>query len=250
MEEIDYQSFSKDYILGGKIVLIQPLKGYRVAIDPIFLAAAIEANPQDKILEIGVGVGAASLSLAFRLPDVRIVGIDLQRDYVRIASLNVRNNNMQKNIEALHGNLLTPPPRLAAGTFSHVMANPPYFDEASANASPSRGKSLSNASFSESLFEWARFALLMVRPKGSVTFIYHAHKLDKILSYLYGKLGYISVYPLWPKKNREAKRVLIKGFKNLQGPLSLKAGMVLHKEDGSYTEEAEAVLRGNAPIVI
>ncbi len=237
------EDYSKDYLLGGRVLIHQPLHGYRVAIDPIFLAASILAEPGDTILDIGAGVGAASLCLAARVPGVRITGVELQRDYVRLAAENVKLNNMREWVEILHGDLLRPVPRLAAGTFSHVMTNPPYLDATRSNISPNENKALANAESEADLDQWARFALLMVRPKGTVTFIHRADRLDQILAYFSGKLGNIIIYPLWPGKNKAAKRVLIQGTKNANAALRLLPGMILHHEDGRYTTEADGVLR-------
>jgi len=45
-----FELLSKDYILNGRVRLFQPKKGYRAAIDPVFLAAGIPACPSDKVL--------------------------------------------------------------------------------------------------------------------------------------------------------------------------------------------------------
>ena len=36
---------SEDALIGGRVRLRQPVAGYRVAIDPVFLAAAVPAVP-------------------------------------------------------------------------------------------------------------------------------------------------------------------------------------------------------------
>ncbi|MBY0461919.1 MAG: methyltransferase [Alphaproteobacteria bacterium] len=242
--------FSQDYLLGGKVLIKQPTQGYRVAIDPIFLAASIDVHPGDAVLDIGAGVGAASLCLATRVPYVKVTGVELQRDYVRCAAENVKLNNLRGRVEILHGDLLRPPPRLAAGTFSHVMTNPPYLDATRNNISPYENKAMANLEGEADLDQWAKFCLLMVKPKGSITFIHRSDRLDQILSFFSGKLGNITIYPLWPGKNKPAKRVLIRGIKNTHGALRLLPGMVLHNDNGRYTTEAEGVLRDAAAIVM
>lgn len=238
--ELDY---TEDYLLGGRILLRQPVQGYRVAIDPIFLAASIELHEGETVLDIGAGVGAASLCLAARVPNCRVVGLELQRSSVRLAAENIALNNMRDRVEILNGDLLQPPPRLAAGTYAHVMTNPPYLEVGRSNQSQNAHKQLSNVESSVSLEQWAKFCLLMVRPKGTVTFVHRADRLAEILSYFNGKLGDVIIYPLWPGDGKPAKRVLIRGRKNSHGALTLASGMVLHHSDGQYTAEAEAILR-------
>lgn len=235
--------YSEDYLLGGRVLVRQPAHGYRVAIDPIFLAASIQAQPGETILDIGAGIGAASLCLVSRLPNVRAVGVELHRESVRFAYDNITLNNLRDRVEVLHGDLLRPPPRLAAGTFSHVMTNPPYLESTKNRESPYETKAISNLEGEATFEQWARFCLLMVRPKGTITFIHRGDRLDEILAYFYGKLGDIRIYPLWPSSDKPAKRVLVRGVKNSNGFLKLLPGMVLHKADGQYTQEADAILR-------
>ena len=241
---------TQDYLLGGRVQIRQPAEGYRVAIDPIFLAASLQPAPETTVLDIGSGVGAASLCLAARVPHCRITGLETQRDVVRLASENIALNSMRERVEILAGDLLRPPPRLAAGTFAHVMANPPYLEASNHTASPVGQKAQSHGEGEATLEHWVRFALLMVRPKGTVTFVHRADRLDTILSCFAGKVGDIVIYPLWPGKDKPAKRVLIRGCKNTHGPLRLAPGMVLHGLDGRFTASAEAVLRDAQEIIL
>ncbi|WP_083821240.1 methyltransferase [Candidatus Odyssella thessalonicensis] len=101
---------TEDYLLGGRVLIRQPAQGYRVAIDPIFLAASIDVQENESVLDIGAGVGAASLCLAYRVPGCKIVGLELQRSNVRLAMENIALNNMRGRVEVLMGDLLQPPP--------------------------------------------------------------------------------------------------------------------------------------------
>ena len=115
-----------DRLLGGRVRFSQPTHGYRVAIDPVLLAAAVPAQPGERVLDAGAGTGAASLCLAARIPRCHIVGLELQRPLQRIASQNVTQNEFDGQVEMIEGDLQRPPPRLAAATFDHVMTNPPH----------------------------------------------------------------------------------------------------------------------------
>jgi tRNA1(Val) A37 N6-methylase TrmN6 len=243
-------SVTQDYLLGGRVQIRQPAEGYRVAIDPIFLAASLEPEAGTNVLDIGAGVGAASLCLAARVPGCRITGLETQRDSVRLAFENINLNSMRDRVEIVAGDLLRPPPRLAAGTFAHVMANPPYLEASEHRPSQNPHKALSHGEGEATLEHWIRFALLMVRPKGTVTFIHRADSLDRILSYFAGKMGDIVIFPLWPGKDKPAKRVLVRGCKNSNGPLRMSPGMLLHGIDGSFTPQAEAILRDGAALTL
>ncbi len=237
---------SEDFLLGGRVIIRQPVQGYRVAIDPILLAASVQVQPGETVLDVGSGVGAAALCLASRVSECKVIGLEVQRTAVRLAAENIALNNMRDRVEILYGDLLTPPPRLAAGTFAHVMTNPPYLESVRAQSSPHASKTVSNIETDVTLEQWAKFCLLMVRPKGTITFIHRADRLDALLAYFHGKLGDITIFPLWPGEGRPAKRVLVRGRKSSHGPLSLSQGLVLHHGEGKYSLQAEDILRNGA----
>jgi tRNA1(Val) A37 N6-methylase TrmN6 len=58
----------------------------------------------------------------------------------------------------------------------------------------------------------------------------------------------VSIFPLWPRAGQPAKRVLLQAVKGSRAGSSLLPGLVLHGADGSYTREANAVLRDGAAL--
>ena len=239
---------SEDAILGGTVRLRQPRGGYRVAIDPVLLAAAVPASAGDIVLDVGCGVGAASLCLARRVPSCRVVAFDRQRELVRLASDNILLNELGGRVTAMAGDLLKPPPRLEPGAFSHVMANPPFLESGKASPSPSPGKAEASIEGEADLAAWVRFALAMASGRGTMTFIHRADRLPQLLRELSGRAGDIVVFPLWAGAGKPAKRILVRARKGNAAPLRLLPGLVLHEADGRNTDAAEAVLRHGAAI--
>jgi tRNA1(Val) A37 N6-methylase TrmN6 len=236
-------AFTEDRLLGGRVRLRQPAAGYRVAIDPVFLAAAVPAEPHQLVLDVGCGAGAAMLCLAARVPHLRVVGLEMQRDLVRLAGDNAILNAMEARVSVMIGDLLHAPPRLSPGAFDHVMANPPYQERGRSSPAETPGKMGATVEGDADLRAWVRFALAMVRPKGSVTFVHRADRVDALLGEIAGRAGEVVVFPLWPGGDRPASRVLVRARKQIAAPARLMPGLVLHRPDGRPSDAAESVLR-------
>ena len=212
----------------------------------MFLAAAVPAEPNQQVLDLGCGSGAASLCLAARLPGCHITGLELQRDLARLAGDNAALNGMGDRLSAIAGNLLRPPPRLSPGTFDHVMANPPFIEAGRGTAAPDPAKAAASIEGEASLADWVRFALVMARDKGSITFIHRADRIDALLGCIAGRAGEVVVFPLWPGAGQPASRVLVRARKQIRAPARLAPGLVLHEPDGRFTPDAESILRAGA----
>ena len=123
------------------------------------------------------------------------------------------------------------------------MANPPYHEREKTTLSKVPLKGVANTEGEATLSDWVTFCCLMVRPKGTVTFIHRADRLDALLALMNGKLGDLVVFPLWPGLGKDAKRIIVQGRKNTLGPTRLTQGLVIHEQDHSLTQDAEDVLR-------
>jgi tRNA1(Val) A37 N6-methylase TrmN6 len=240
------EATTDDRLLDGRVRLTQPVDGFRAGIDAVFLAAAVPAAADDRVLDVGCGTGAASLCLAARLPETRITGIEADRALVRLANVNAEANGCAGRVEFFLGDLLQPPIRFAAASYDHVMANPPYRAALSGRPPEDPARARAMVEDGADLDHWLRFCLMMTRAHGSLTLIYAADRLDRLLAALAGRLGGLTIFPLWPggrDARRPAKRVLVSGRRHSQAPVALLPGLVLHRPDGGYTAEAEAVLR-------
>ena len=238
------QQTSSFTLLDGRITLRQPTQGFRVAIDTVFLAAAVSARLEDRILDAGCGVGAAALCLASRLPGCRIDGVEFQRNLAKLATENITANGMSERIRVVAGDIRRPPPTLAPLSYDHVMVNPPHLEMGAYSTSPNESKALADAEKEATLADWFAFAHQMLRPKGEITLIHRADRVDDILAGLHGKFGGIEVFPLWPHAGEAARRIVVRARKGVRTPATIHAGLVLHDKEGHFTPAADAILRG------
>ncbi len=245
--------FTRDAFLGGRVLVCQPAKGFRSGLDAVFLAAACNARPRERVLEAGCGSGAASLCLLARVPSLRMTGIEIDPDTAQLARKNAAENGFADDFNIVTADLTAGWPSLQeAGlrreAYDHVIANPPY--HAAERSRPSAGFEVARARVMEAggLDRWLRFLAGVTKPHGTCTVIHVADALPELLNAFEGRFGAISVVPLYPKANASAIRVILSGVKGSRAPLSIAPGVVLHGEDGSPTEIAKAVLADGAPL--
>ncbi len=234
-----------DHLLDGKVALAQPVAGYRVAIDPVLLAAAVDAAPGQRVVDLGCGVGAASLCLMQRVPDLAVVGIDSDPDAVALAASNAGRNG-RAGFTAHRFDILTELDALSAlGPVDHVLTNPPFHDAAASDPSPDRARARATIG-GFALVDWLAPASRLLGPRGQLTVICRADRLPNLLAALPRGFGGIAILPLWPHAGEPAKRVIVSAVKGSRAPASVTAGLVLHGPAGGFTDAADAVLRHGA----
>ena len=143
------------------------------------------------------------------------------------------------------------PPALVGGLFDHVMTNPPYMAASMVTSPSDPGRAAAHVEGTVDLQNWIISCLGMLRPRGTLTLIQRAERLDSILAAMHGRAGDVVVFPLWPSSSSPgANRILVQARKGTRGPMRLARGLVLHEAEGGYTLTAEAVLRDAASLTL
>ena len=234
---------TENTVMGGRVKLLQPRRGYRIAVDAVLLAAAAEAKAGESVLDLGAGVGAVGLCIAARVPDCQITGIELQSELAALAERNVALNHAGDRVRTLVHDLAAPLPD-GLGLFDHVTTNPPYLAAAVADPSPDRSTALATVESSADLVRWLTVAAGALKPAGTLLAIHRSDRLEEIVAIL-ARLGWGDVTV---KRLPPAARVLVRA-RRASGLRRREAEpLVLHRPEGGYTDEAEAILRHGQPL--
>jgi tRNA1(Val) A37 N6-methylase TrmN6 len=237
---------SDDAVLGGRLVLRQPLRGHRVGHDAILLAAATSAQSGDRAVDLGAGVGGAGLALARRIAGVAVTLVEIDPALTALAAGNAQRNGLSDRVRAVCLDVEAPAADFAAaglapGSAACVLMNPPF--NVSQQPSPDQARRLAHAASESTLEQWLRTATRLLRADGIVTLIWRADGLADVLAALSKDFGTITVLPVHPKPGAAAIRVLVRAAKGNRAPLALLPGFLLADADSKPTAAAEAVLR-------
>lgn len=246
---VDSDALTRDRLLGGRVTILQPAAGYRVAVDPVMLAAAAPVlRPGGRMLDIGCGVGAASFCYLRRAPDGTVIGLEADGEIAALARRNAELNGLEDRFGSVCADVADWAGLNLSGRFDQVISNPPYLAAGSAAPSPHPGRRSASVESRVTLEAWVHAALDALRHKGRLTLIQRADRLHHVMAALAGRAGEIEILPLWPRTGVAAKRVVVRARKGVSGGATLGPGLVLHGDGRKYTAAAEAVLRDMAPL--
>ncbi|PUB15589.1 tRNA1(Val) A37 N6-methylase TrmN6 [Yoonia sediminilitoris] len=242
-----------DDFLGGRLRIWQPRKGYRAGVDPVLLGASIAAKPGQSVLELGCGVGVASLCLAARVPGVSVTGVEVQPHYADLARRNARENSAAFHV--ITADLRALPHEVRQQRFDHVIMNPPYFDRLAGTASDDGGRDIALGGGTP-LTDWLDIGARRVGPKGYLTIIQRIARLPEVLSALEGRLGSIVVLPISGRERRAPELFLLRARQegraafSLLSPLTMHAGERHTGDKDNYLPEINDILRNGAGLPI
>lgn len=244
---------TQDDFLGGRLQVWQPRKGYRAGVDPVILAASVPAKQGQSVLELGCGVGVASLCLGARVPDLRITGVELQPDYAELAMRNATQNGAR--FDVVNADLRQLPPDLRQLRFDHVIMNPPYFDRTAGTAASDAGRDIALGGDTP-LAVWLDIGARRVGPQGYLTLIQRIERLPEVLDALAGRLGSLILRPIAGREGRAPDLFLLQARQEGRAAFRMAPTLIMHQgathagDQESYTADVVAVLRHGAELPI
>ncbi|MFQ1701056.1 tRNA1(Val) (adenine(37)-N6)-methyltransferase [Loktanella agnita] len=249
----DIEPLTQDEFLGGRLRVWQPRRGYRAGVDPVLLAASVTASAGQSVLELGCGVGVASLCLAARVPGLTLTGVEMQADYAELARRNALENDLPLTVVA--SDLRQLPHDLRQKRFSHVMMNPPYFNRQAGTASEDIGRDTALGGDTP-LADWVDTGARRLAPKGYIWVIQRMERLPETLALLDGRLGSVVVRPIAGRDGRSPERFLLCARQEGRAAFQIAPTLIMHEgpshqgDTESYTADMRKVLRNGASLPI
>ena len=237
-------------LLGGRVRLRQPAKGYRAGMDAALLAAAVQARPGERVYEAGSGAGAVLKQIAARRPGAILAGLEREAPAAELARENADLNACADRTTILSGDVAASFKPLGLPQGDWAVSNPPFFDDEAALRAPSPGKRAAWIA-DDGLKAWTDILMASVKDGGRILIIHRADRLADILGLLGPKCGSFAILPIQPFADQPAKRVLVRAIKRGKAPLILHPALMLHdRTDAKHTPQAEALLRGEADLTV
>lgn len=245
-----------DAFLGGRIDIIQPAAGHRAGLDAALLQAMIPENAAGHLVDLGTGTGVVALSAASRALNLQVTGVEIDPDMTAMAEQSLKlpkNQRFIGRVRFLTADAAASRPQreqagLSDGSADWVTMNPPFERAGRVRQSPDRRRSQAHVGDPGALSDWIGTASGLLKSGGKLAVIHRADALAELLEAARGRVGAIAVYPVYPRTNEPATRLLLSGVKGSRSPLEIRPGIVLHEKDGSWTRFAKEILNGQRNI--
>lgn len=225
------------------LMLIQKERGFRFGLDAVLLSDFAKIRQKERVLDLGTGSGILPILLQAKSDAEKIVGVEIQRDFVEMAQRSVKLNRVEGKVEIIEADIrsLT---MLKKASFDVVVTNPPYTRANSGVRCQDESKDIACNEILcqlEDVLSAARDALCV---KGRFYMVHRAERLVDVMALM-------RMYAIEPrtlqfvhaKKNKKPHIFLVHGVKQGGKDLTILAPLILHEADGSWTSDVQQIYR-------
>ncbi len=237
------RDLTTDTFFKGRLQVRQPQTGYRFSIDAVLLACNIKSQPGDSVLDLGTGCGIVPLILAYQNKEIKIYGVEIQKELADIALINVKENNMEDQISIICRDMKNLKHGMISGPADIVVCNPPFRKPGSGRMNPDLQKAVARHEIKINLDDVIYTACRMLRTSGKFIMIYSAQRMIDMFTEMRSNC----IEPKFCRMihsniSSEAKLVLVEGIKG--GNPGIKTGkpLLIYQKDGSYTDEVKLMM--------
>lgn len=234
-----------DSLFQGKLKVIQRKSGYRFSVDAVILAHFPNFKERDVIVDLGCGCGVVSLILAYRMPGIRLLGVELQEDLFDLARRNIALNGVEDRITVEQGDLKKPEKIRPAAFADWVISNPPYGRSFSGRLNPTEEKAMARHEIKASLSDVIRAARYFLKPHGRAAIIYPARRAAGLMATMRQmavepkRLQVVYSYP-----QSEGQFVLVEAVKDGGEEMKILPPFFIYDQPGQYSAAMQRLYEG------
>ena len=227
-----------DLLYFKNIKIVQNKDYFNFSLDSILLPNFAKITPGVKnILDLCCGNAPIPLVLS-TMTNANIIGVEIQKEIYDLAKESININNIG-NIKIINKDAKDIINDYETDTFDLITCNPPYFKYNNTSIiNENDVKSIARHEISITLDDIMKLSKKLLKNGGSLCLV---HRTDRLIDVIDTMKKY-NIEPkrlrfIYPKKDKNSNLFLIDGRKNGKSGLKLLSPLIVHNEDGSYTEE-------------
>lgn len=229
-----------DLLWGGRHI-IQNKKQFCFSIDAVLLAHYPRYRANWRVFDLGTGTGVMPLLLADKVKEIH--ALEINPVMASLAKRNVELNDLQDKIHVSQGDYRRIGELYARESFDCVIANPPYRPVNQGAVSAMEGIAAARHELTATLEDVVAAARYLLKFRGRFAMVHLPERLGEIIV----TMAKHQIQPkrlqlVQPKLDKESNLLLIEGVVGAApGGLKAELPLIVHKPDGSYTDEILAI---------
>ncbi len=233
-----------DELLGGRIKLLQKKKGYRFSLDVFLITHFVRLKRGEHVIDLGTGSGVIAMIMAGRKDCGKVIGVDIQEEFVDMAQRSVELNNLQEKVDIRLGDIRNIESLFDEDTFDVSIFNPPYRKLKSGKINPNTQKSIARHEIEGTLHDFLRATGYVLKKSGRAYIIYPATRMVELLS----SMRRVDIEPkrlrvVYSYSNSRGEFVLVEGKKGGREELEVMPPLVVYENASEYTEAMTSIFR-------
>ena len=238
-----------DLMRSGRVI-IQNENEFCFSMDSVLIAHFPRFKKNARVIDLGTGTGVIPLLIA---DDVKeICAVELNSCMADLARRNVELNNLSEKIFVVEGDYRKHRELFKAESFDAAIANPPYTPIKNGEANKLSGIARARHEFTATLEDVVTAARYVLKFHGAFYMIHLASRLCEIIDALHRhQMEMKRLRPIQPKAGRDANLIMLEAVVGANvGNLKILPPLIVHNDDGSYTDEILSLYGEKTPVSI
>ncbi len=232
------------------MVIYQNDDWFCFSLDSVLLANFVTVGLRDKmVMDMACGNAPIPMLLSKRTR-AKIYGVELQKEIFDLAVKSVKENGLEEQVCLINKSVNDVYLEMESDLFDVITCNPPYFrvDENS-NVNDNMIKRIARHEVMLSLEDVIVASRKLLKNGGKLALVHRPDRFMEILMLLKKyNLEPKRVQFVYPKRDAESNILLIEAVKNGKAGLKVLPPLVVHNDDGSYSDVVRKMYGGDVDV--
>lgn len=234
-----------DLLNYNNLKIIQNSEWFSFSLDSVLLADFAGTRNNIKIIDFCTGNAPIPLFLSTKT-NSKIIGVEIQKEIYDLAIKNILINNLCNQIDIINEDVLNLSNKYDSNSFDLITCNPPYFKiNEGSKINDNDIKAIARHEIKLKLDDVFRVAKKLLKNNGKIVIV---HRTDRLIDIINSMQNY-NIEPkrirfVFPYDNSKSNLILVEGVKDGRSGIIIEHPLVVHNQDGSYTEEVEMIFNG------
>ena len=224
------------------ICIIQKREGFRFGIDAVLLANFANVKKKHKVMDLCTGTGIVPFIIKGKKEPEKIVGLEIQNEFVEMANRSIKINGFNDTMEFLHGDLKDKELLKSVGRFDVVTVNPPYKLEKSGIVNPNEKYAIARHEVMCNLDNVIEACRIVLKDNGRLYMVHRPERLADIFCIMRKyKIEPKRVQMVHPNTKKPANILLVEGQRDGGAYLKWEPPIYVYNDDGSFSKEINEI---------